>query len=116
MEANELVARLETRLKVIARIGQQARAKVLSERETETTVNPSMRMQPGGYNNTELITRLVSSSLGENLRVNLPKLQLPVFDGNLQQWQEFWDIYKVTIHEQQTMPAVSKFNYLNRAC
>ena len=65
---------------------------------------------------TELITRLVSSSLGENLRVNLSKLQLPVFDGNLQQWQEFWDIYKATIHEQQTMPAVSKLNYLNRAC
>ena len=78
MEANELVARLETRLKVIARIGQQARAKVLSERETKTTVNPpSVRMQPGGYNNAELITRLVSSSLGEKLRVNLPKLQLP---------------------------------------
>ena len=115
MEANELVARLETRLKLIARIGQQARAKELSERETKTTVNPSV-MQPGGYNNTELITRLVSSSLGENLRVNLPKLQLPVFDGNLQQWQEFWDIYKATIYEQQTMPAVSKFNYLNRAC
>ena len=112
MEANELVARLETRLKVIARIGQQARAKVLSERETETTVNPSVRMQPGGYNNTELITRLISSSLGEHLRVNLPKLQIPVFDGNLQQWQEFWDIYKATIHEQQTMPAVLKFSYL----
>ena len=32
MEANELVARLETHLKVIARIGQQARTKVLSER------------------------------------------------------------------------------------
>ena len=110
---------LETRLKVIARTGQQARAKVLSERETETTVNPSVRMQPGGYNtsyNTELITRLISSSLGENLRVNLHKLQLPVFDGNLQQWQEFWDIYKATIHEQQTVPAVSKFSYLNRAC
>ena len=83
MEANELVARLETRLKVIARIGQQARAKVLSERETETTVNPSVRMQPAGGYNTELITRLISSSLGENLRVNLPKLQLPVFDGNV---------------------------------
>ena len=53
MEVNKLVARLGTRLKVIARIGQQARAKVLSERETETTVNPSVRMQPGGYNNTE---------------------------------------------------------------
>ena len=91
MEANELVvARLETRLKVIAsRIGPQARAKVLSERDTETTVNPSVRMQPGGYNNTELITRLISSSLGKSLRVNHSKLKLPVFNGNLQQWQEF---------------------------
>ena len=115
MEANELVACLETRFKVIARIGQQAHAKVLSERETERTVNPSVRMQPGGYN-TELITRLISSSLGENLRVNLPKLQLPVSDGNLQQWQEFWVVYKATIHEQQTMPAVLKLSYLNRAC
>ena len=88
MDVNKLVARLETRLKVIARIGQQVRAKLLSERETETTVNPSVRMQPGGYN-TKLITRLISLSLGENLRVNLPKLQLPVFDDNLQQWQEF---------------------------
>ena len=53
MEAIKLVAHLQTHLKVIARIGQQAHAKVLSERETETTVNPSVRMQPGGYNNTE---------------------------------------------------------------
>ena len=33
IRTNGLVARLETRLKVIARIGQQARAKVLSERD-----------------------------------------------------------------------------------
>ena len=79
MEVNKLVARLETRLKVIARIGQQARAKVLSERESETMVNPSVRMQPGGYNSTEVITRLISSSLGEHLRVNLPMLQLATF-------------------------------------
>ena len=44
MEANELVTHLETRLKVIARIGQQEHAKVLSERETKTMVNPSVRM------------------------------------------------------------------------
>ena len=70
----------------------------------------------GNEGSGECEQTIVSSSLGENLRVNLPKLQLPVFDVNLQQWQEFWDIYKATIHEQQTMPAVSKFNYLNRAC
>ena len=70
-------------------------------------VSPNVRMQPGGYN-----PELTSQSWGENLRVNLPKLQLPVFDGNLQQWHEFWNIYKATIHDQQTLPAVSKFSYL----
>ena len=80
----------------------------MSERETKTTVNPSVRMQPGGYNNTELITRLVSSSLGENLQVNLPKLQLPVFDGNLQQWQEFWDSY-IQSHHSWTADYASSF-------
>ena len=84
MEVNNIVALLKTRLKVTARIREQARAKVLPKRETETTVNFSKRMQPGGYS-----TELISSSLGENLRVNLPKLQLPVFDCDLQQWQEF---------------------------
>ena len=43
------------------------------------------------------------------LRVNLSKLQ---FDGNIQQWQEFWDSFNSVIHKQQTLPAVSKFNYL----
>ena len=69
MEANNVVACLEIRLKVTARIREQARAKVLPKRETETTVNLSKRMQPGGYS-----IELISSSLGENLRVNLPKL------------------------------------------
>ena len=31
--------------------------------------------------------------------------------GNIQQWQEFWDILNSTIHEQKTLSAVSKFNY-----
>ena len=107
MEANELVAQLETQLKVIARIKERSRVTALPVRETETMVSPNVRMQPGGYN-----PELTSQSWGENLRVNLPKLQLPVFDGNLQQWHEFWNIYKATIHDQQTLPAVSKFSNL----
>ena len=94
MEANELVARLETRLKVIARIKERSCVTALPVRETETMVSPNVRVQPSGYN-----PELTSQSWGENLQVNLPKLQLPMFDGNLQQWQEFWDIYKATIHD-----------------
>jgi len=42
---------------------------------------------------------------------NLPKLQLPSFDGKVSEWQEFWDIYCCSIHEQN-LPDVSKFTYL----
>ena len=103
MEANEVVVRLEAWLKAITRTRERSRITALPVRETETTVNPDTRM----YN-----PALTNPILGENLRVNLPKLQLPVFDGSLQHWQEFWDVYKATIHDQQTLPAVSKFSYL----
>jgi len=44
-------------------------------------------------------------------KVNLPKLQLPLFDGKLHEWQEFWDVFQSTIHEQ-SLPDVTKFVYL----
>ena len=30
----------------------------------------------------------------------LPKLNLPYFDGNLLQWQTFWDTFETSIHEK----------------
>ena len=90
-------------MKAITRTRKRSCITVLPVRETKMTVNPDMRM----YN-----PELTNPILGENLRVNLSKLRLPVFDGNLQHWQEFWDVYKATIHDQQTLSAVSKFSYL----
>ena len=75
MEVNEVVACLEARLKAITRTRERSCIIALPVRETETTVNPDTRM----YN-----PELTNPILGENLWVNLPKLQLPVFDGNLQ--------------------------------
>ena len=54
---------------------------------------------------------LLKRRLQIKLKVNLPKLHLPNFDGNIQQWPEFWDVFKSIIHEQ-ALPAVSKFTYL----
>lgn len=38
-------------------------------------------------------------------------MQLQTFDGNVQQWQEFWDIFEASVH-QQDLPPVVKFSYL----
>ena len=47
-----------------------------------------------------------------SVQMKLPKLQLPIFKGDILQWQEFWDIYNSAVHEQD-IPNVTKFSYLN---
>ncbi|XP_060570545.1 uncharacterized protein LOC132728870 [Ruditapes philippinarum] len=42
----------------------------------------------------------------------LPKLTIPNFDGDLTNWQTFWDSYESSIHLNSTLSDVQKFNYL----
>ena len=42
----------------------------------------------------------------------LPKLDLPKFDGNVLEWQSFWDSFDSAIHSNSTLSEVQKFNYL----
>ena len=44
--------------------------------------------------------------------VKLPKLMLAKFDGNLLHWQEFWDSFETTIHNNTSLQDVDKLNYL----
>ncbi|KAG0422904.1 hypothetical protein HPB47_001301 [Ixodes persulcatus] len=44
--------------------------------------------------------------------VALPKLQDPMFAGNLRDWQGFWDHLNVTIHANPDLPPIEKFKYL----
>ena len=45
------------------------------------------------------------------VEVNLPKFQLPSFDGNIQQWTEFWEMFSTDV-DQQNLYKISKFTYL----
>ena len=42
----------------------------------------------------------------------LPKLTLPKFDGDLLQWQPFWDSFDSSIHSNINLTDVQKFGYL----
>ena len=33
-------------------------------------------------------------------KVNLPKIELPKFDGNIMNWPTFWDQYESSVHMQ----------------
>ncbi|XP_071128314.1 uncharacterized protein [Mytilus edulis] len=52
-----------------------------------------------------------SSTSSNNHR--LPKLSLPNFNGDILQWQYFWDSYETTIHHNHTLTDIQKFSYLN---
>lgn len=42
----------------------------------------------------------------------LPKLALPMFNGNALDWPSFWDSYRSAVHENPSLSDVQKFNYL----
>ena len=43
---------------------------------------------------------------------NLPKLQLPTFNGDYLEWRSFWDNFAAAVHDIE-LPAVRKFAYLS---
>ena len=46
-------------------------------------------------------------------QVKLPKLSLRKFNGDLTSWTPFWESFKSSIHENNEITSVDKFNYPN---
>ena len=44
----------------------------------------------------------------------LPKIELPVFKGDPLKWQGFWDQFKTSIHENERISDIDRFNFLKR--
>ncbi|XP_060594283.1 uncharacterized protein LOC132748688 [Ruditapes philippinarum] len=47
-----------------------------------------------------------------SLYQRLPKLSLPVFSGDILEWQSFWDAFDSSVHQNPNLTEVQKFNYL----
>ena len=47
-----------------------------------------------------------------NITMNLPKLNLPVFSGELTEWQMFYDSFCSSVHDRADISVVDKFSYL----
>ena len=45
----------------------------------------------------------------------LPKLEMPIFDGDILKWKSFWDQFSVAIHERSDLTAAEKMVYLQNA-
>ncbi|XP_018371804.1 PREDICTED: uncharacterized protein LOC108766798 [Trachymyrmex cornetzi] len=67
---------------------------------------------------TELLQRLTDNSedgVTSGNRVKLPTIKLPSFDGKIEEWTKFADVFKKTIHSNRVLPNIQKFIYL-RSC
>ena len=53
-----------------------------------------------------------SVAKGTLSRVRLPKLDLPVFNGEITKWFTFWDSYKATVNDNPELLPIQKFTYL----
>ena len=53
-----------------------------------------------------------TASSGSSRKVNLPKLILPHFDGNVADWPAFWDMFESAINSDEELTDVMKFHYL----
>jgi len=43
---------------------------------------------------------------------DMPKVNIPEFDGNQADWEDFKDMFKALVHDNKTMPLVKKMHYL----
>lgn len=42
----------------------------------------------------------------------MPKLNLPIFTGDIVDWMTFWDSYDAAVHSNSSLSDVEKFMYL----
>jgi len=61
-------------------------------------------------NNTTLTTTKTSDH--DCLHIQLPKIQLPKFDGDILRWITFRDTYISLVHDNVTLTNIEKFHYL----
>ena len=44
--------------------------------------------------------------------LKLPKISLPIFNGDRRKWLSFWDVFRTEVHEVKDISNVTKFNFL----
>ena len=53
-----------------------------------------------------------SSTQNHENKVKLSRLELSKFNGSIIEWKGFWDQFKSTVHENNNISVIEKFNYL----
>ena len=55
---------------------------------------------------------VVSPAVSTTKEVKLPRIELKSFDGDILNWQTFWDQFESSVHSKTSLSDVDKFSYL----
>lgn len=67
---------------------------------------------PGTNDNGSSTSSHNTNTGQQSVQVQLPKIQLPKFDGSLLQWRSFRDIYVSLVHNNRSLGDAERFYYL----
>ena len=81
---------------------------VRRQAETQQMVN----IQPLAGGSQDTIGNVSHTTLNSASYHRLPKLTLPTFNGDVQAWQTFWDLFESTVHQNINLTDVQRFSYL----
>ena len=62
-----------------------------------------------------LSSKPATSPAVDSRGVKLPKLDVPVFDGDILNWRQFWEQFSVSVHDRTSLSDVEKLVYLQHA-
>lgn len=75
-------------------------------------IHRRLRVTSGEINKSFEGSTSRSHNSGEGVKVNLPKINLPTFSGNIKTWPEFHDIFHSLIHENHSLSDTERMHYL----
>ena len=122
-KVNALKTNYETQLEKI-RILDDDIADLIDEENIEEELAQSLLAKDKSYEILATINSFIcklsisttlpspSTTSASSLRVRLPKLELKRFDGNILNWQTFWDRFSSSVHNQENISDIDKFSYL----
>jgi hypothetical protein len=107
-ESEEIVARI---------IDCQRRIKEMKQKQQEMKQkqqSPAINVNTEVEANAQTITSNSQPQVGQGYaKIRLPKLTMPRFKGELTKLNTFWDSFNASIHENDDISTINKFNYLN---
>ena len=82
--------------------------------QPSTSANTSTEEGHGENGSSPPNSTLVGSSASSpgKTQIKLPKLELKKFNGDHSKWISFWDTFEASVHKNENLSPIDKFNYL----